>query len=135
MPVFDLIGFAPVDIYLSQVITGQIVESNRFRLSTIVMTIFILIADRFLPSEKKFKWLFQGALLSQLSPLLFYWFPVLAGRAGDLLLPFLILYLGFAVRLLPFYFKIILSVLIFLMLINYLYINPLFLRDGFVDLY
>jgi hypothetical protein len=124
-------GFPPIDLYLIQLNNGLEEKINLLRLSTISALFIILWIDSSNKIKSNFyKQLFMVALMSQLCGFLFYWFPVLAGRLADLLLPFLIIYFSITFRKLTIHQKIAIIFISFMININYLYINPLFMRDG-----
>lgn len=128
---FGSTGFAPVDLYLIQLNNGLEEKINLLRLSTIsALTILMWIDYGNNIRSAFYKQLFMAALLSQLSGFVFYWFPVLAGRLADLLLPFLIVYFAITFRRISIYQKVAILFISFMININYLYVNPLFLRDG-----
>lgn len=123
-------GYPPIDIYLTQLNNGLDEKINLLRLST-VSALFILLWIDYRNKIRSpfYKQLFMAALLSQLSGFLFYWFPVMAGRLADLLLPFLIIYFALTFRNINIYQKIAIIFISFMININYLYVNPLFMRD------
>lgn len=124
-------GFPPIDLYLIQLNNGIEEKINLLRLSTF-SALFIIVWIDFKNTLKSgfYKQLFMVALMSQLCGFAFYWFPVMAGRLTDLLLPFLIIYFAITFRKLSIYQKIIIVFISFMININYLYVNPLFMRDG-----
>ncbi|WP_233138281.1 EpsG family protein [Mucilaginibacter sp. MD40] len=124
-------GFAPLDLYLTQLHNGLEEKINLLRLSTIA-ALFLIIWIDYQHKNKSdwYKRVFMAALLSQLSIFLFYWFPVLAGRLADLLLSFMIIYFALSFRRINLYQKLAIIVIAFLININYMYVNPLFMRDG-----
>ncbi|WP_211226605.1 EpsG family protein [Pedobacter glucosidilyticus] len=128
---FQSTGYAPLDLYLIALNNGLQEEINLFRLSTLSSLLLIFWLDYSNSLEGVFyKRLFLTALMSQLSIFAFYWFPVLAGRFADILLPFMIIYFSICLRKITLYQKIAILFVSFMINLNYLYVNPLFLRDG-----
>lgn len=128
---FTTTGFAPLDLYLTQLNNGLDEKINLFRLSTI-SALFLIIWIDYQNTIKSdwYKRIFMAALLSQLSNFLFYWFPVLAGRLADLLLSFMIIYFALSFRRINVYQKLAIIFVAFMINVNYMYVNPLFMRDG-----
>lgn len=125
-------GIALADLYLSHLGTEVVVEISKVRFSVIAILVMIFWLDYQAKRKPESIWLFQGALLSQISPMLFFWFPNLAGRFADLMLPFLILYVGHRLNDLTLLQRIAIAIISLNMIANYMYVNPLYLRDSFL---
>jgi hypothetical protein len=123
-------GIAVADLYLTQLGSDVVVEISRLRVSVVAILLMIFWLDYKAKRKPESFWLFQGALLSQISPMLFFWFPNLAGRFADLMLPFLILYVGHRLSDLTLHQRIAIAIISSNMIVNYMYVNPLYLRDS-----
>ncbi|WP_374166923.1 EpsG family protein [Arcticibacter sp. MXS-1] len=128
---FTTTGYAPLDLYLTQLNEGLDEQINLLRFSTSGALFLIMWIDyRNKIRTDWYKRVFLAALLSQLSIFLFYWFPVMGGRLSDLLLSFLIVYFALSLRNITVYQKIAVIFVAFMINVNYMYVNPLFMRDG-----
>lgn len=117
------------NLYINIMNSGLYDDINIFRLSNLTLIFFIFLLKKILIKKEFGAIFFLGSLISQLSILLFYSFPVFATRLSEIYLPFFFVMIAYIHDDLKNYHKYLLAFISFALGLNYLFINPLFLRD------